>query len=566
MLPYRKPALLHARCILNPEDTTLISRSVETWFQNAQRDLPWRNNRTPYRVWVSEIMLQQTQVPKVVDYFNRFTLRFQSIEELANATEDEVLSYWTGLGYYSRCRNLHLAAKQIVNEHAGEFPQDFKGILSLPGIGSYTAGAISSFAFNQVAPVVDGNIARVLSRIYADFTPIDAQKGKNHFEALSLVLAQASQKPALLHEGLMEIGATLCKPTLPQCDKCPISKYCRAHQQGIALKLPIKNKKAAKKELHGVFAIIGDEDRIWLERNESNRLLKKLYAPPHVFIENPQDAPRAIQILSQKHQFQLPKTPLNKITLVRQLTHRILHLHGYVIPASLALTQRANWIKRSELSKIGLSSAIMSLLEKTRSISLVLAFFLFSGCSHNQPRIRLKSWFEANKAEIIEPQTKSQAWRKLIIDAANQAIGEKEISHNGRYFRRDCSGTVRGIFEIAGLSLNAARGKKSQSDTKTLYDFANKVGHISQTEPEVGDLVFFHNTYDVNRDGRMNDDFSHVGVVTEIQEDGTVVFVHHSRGMIIRSKMSDNLRRRTRKSKGKTASELFAGFGKILSD
>jgi A/G-specific adenine glycosylase len=554
---------LPAPFMSNPRE---ITDAVQAWFAREARDLPWRVNRSGYRVWVSEIMLQQTQVVKVVDYFNRFMARFESIEDLANAPRDEVLSYWTGLGYYSRCLNLHKGAQKIVEQHGGKFPQNAEDIAALPGVGSYTAGAIRSFAFNQVAAVVDGNIARVLSRLYADSSEFQSPTGKRHFEALSLAFAQTSSDPAAFHEGIMEIGATVCKPRSPVCTSCPLSAFCAAYAQGKTEDFPTKSKKIARTELHAVFAVIGDDEHLWLERNEQSRLLGNLYAPPHVIVDGADAAPAALEVLSRNLNF---STQVAKpISIVRQLTHRIFHLHGYVIKASPADLPHGKWLRRDELSKVGLSSAVKALLEKAQLLSIFI--FMLSGCATTHQEIIRKE--VRNKValpldiaveEAQEPKVADQNLREKLVQAALDAVGQKRVKVKGAQFRQDCSGTVRGIFAQAGLSLRKAQSSASQSDSKTLMDYAEKVGRITKEDPVPGDLVFFHDTYDSKRNRKAEDNISHVGIVTCVLGEDEIYYVHYSGGRILESDMRDMLRRRRRGVSSKTGVELFSGYGKF---
>lgn len=543
---------------------TEVTSAVQKWFRNEARPLPWRENRTPYRVWVSEIMLQQTQVIKVIDYFNRFMARFQSIEELANAERDEVLSYWTGLGYYSRCVNMHKAAQKIVADHGGVFPSDLSDIEGLPGIGSYTAGAIGSFAFNLIAPVVDGNIARVLSRLYADETVFNTPAGKKHFEAMSLALAQATDRPAEFHEGIMELGAVVCKPTLPVCAACPLQTMCVAHKRSIETAFPVKIKKAARTELHGAFAVVGNDEFIWLERNEKSRLLANLYAPPHFIIEKSEDAQSAFSQLSIQYQLPAINESMKRISIVRQLTHRIFHLHGIVINASPADLPHGHWIKRSQLSHVGLSSAVKKLLESAQVLSLFM--LLISGCATHKhslaktivDEVALPGPSEAPPASAAQ----DASLRNKLIKHTLSAVGKKPSKVSGKSFRQDCSGTVRALFEQSGLTLRGARTTKRQSDSETLYVYADQVGATTTDDPRPGDLIFFKNTYDVNRNGKLDDGISHVGIVTDRDGD-QVKYVHYSRGRIIKSDLRDMIRRRKKGAKSKTGQELFVGYGKF---
>ena len=197
------------------------------WYEQNRRDLPWRNTQDPYLIWVSEIILQQTRVAQGLDYFVRFTNRFPDVAALASASEEEVLKYWQGLGYYSRARNMHAAARMVMEQHGGIFPSDYASVRALKGIGDYTAAAIVSFAWNQPYPVVDGNVYRVLSRWYALDTPIDSTSGKKLFAQLAE--EQLNRKaPGLHNQAMMELGAIQCVPQHPDCGVCPFQEHCLA--------------------------------------------------------------------------------------------------------------------------------------------------------------------------------------------------------------------------------------------------------------------------------------------------------------------------------------------------
>src|SRR3954471_10351192 len=210
-----------------------------SWYRQFQRDLPWRRSRDPYRIWVSETMLQQTRVAAVIPYFERFVTRFPDVFSLATAPETDLLTHWAGLGYYYRARNMQKAALQIVA--LGGFPQSYEGILALPGIGEYTAAAVASIAFDVPRPVVDGNVYRVLSRIFASTTNIASSSARKHFTVLAdQVLATGN--PGGFNQAVMELGATLCLPKRPQCLICPVSTVCRARSQGRQEQFPVKVK------------------------------------------------------------------------------------------------------------------------------------------------------------------------------------------------------------------------------------------------------------------------------------------------------------------------------------
>jgi A/G-specific adenine glycosylase len=228
------------------------------WFRQFQRDLPWRQNKDPYRVWLSEIMLQQTRVAAVIPYYERFLERFPDVRTLAEAPQEEVLRLWSGLGYYSRARNLQAAAQQIVGKHNGQFPQSEEDVLALPGIGAYTAAAILSIAFEQKHAVLDGNVARVLARLGA--IRGDLRAG-NRWKALQETANNLldPKSPGDWNQAMMELGATLCTPKSPQCLLCPVGKFCGARQLGIAEELPDKRKKRDTVEVTLAAAVFLDK-------------------------------------------------------------------------------------------------------------------------------------------------------------------------------------------------------------------------------------------------------------------------------------------------------------------
>ena len=250
------------------------------WFAQNKRTLPWRERRDPYRVWVSEIMLQQTRVEAVKEYYLNFMERFPTVEALASAEEDEVLKAWEGLGYYSRARNLLKAAKQIAKEG---FPSTYEGIRGLAGVGDYTAGAISSIAFSLPCPAVDGNVLRVMTRYFADESNIDEPATKKNFTE---VLRRAYPKEAGdFCEALMELGALVCVPNgAPSCGACPWSRLCKAHLSGEEERFPVRNEKKARKIVNATVCVLERDGKYALEKRDSKGLLANLYEFP--FFEN----------------------------------------------------------------------------------------------------------------------------------------------------------------------------------------------------------------------------------------------------------------------------------------
>ncbi|MFZ1974865.1 MAG: A/G-specific adenine glycosylase [Candidatus Acidiferrales bacterium] len=227
------------------------------WFRTHQRDLPWRSSRDPYRIWVAEVMLQQTRIAAVMPYYQRFLDRFPNVESLAHATQTEVLKLWSGLGYYSRARNLHAAAKEIVAHHNSKFPRDLDAALGLPGIGTYTAAAVLSIAYDVPLAVLDGNVARVLARLHAIRGDVRAPKTwRNLTEIADRLLAKNSASD--WNQSLMELGEVICTPQSPRCSTCPVARWCRARAENLTAKIPAPRRKRAPVHMKIAAAILLD--------------------------------------------------------------------------------------------------------------------------------------------------------------------------------------------------------------------------------------------------------------------------------------------------------------------
>ena len=238
-------------------DFQRIPAPLLSWYRANKRTLPWRENPTPYRVWVSEIMLQQTRVEAVKEYYARFIRELPTVEALAACEEEKLLKLWEGLGYYSRARNLQKAAKLLVSVYGGEFPSDIESLKSLPGVGSYTAGAIASIAFGKRVAAVDGNVFRVAARLEENPTPIDKPAYRKYLEeTLSAVYPEEGKACAEFTQSLFELGALVCKPQSPDCPSCPLNSLCRANQKGTQALFPVMPEKRGKRqERVGVFLI-----------------------------------------------------------------------------------------------------------------------------------------------------------------------------------------------------------------------------------------------------------------------------------------------------------------------
>ena len=256
-----------------------ISNNLTNWYQANKRDLPWRDISDPYRIWISEIILQQTRVNQGLSYYNRFIERFPTIAVLSEAEEDTVLKYWQGLGYYTRARNLHKAATQIMTDFKGTFPVEYNQVIKLAGIGEYTAAAICSFAYNQPYAVVDGNVYRVLSRVFAIQTPIDSSSGKKEIAILAQDLLSKSN-PALHNQALMEFGALQCIPAAPDCTNCPLQSVCRAYELNLVSVLPVKSLKTKVTNRFFNYFFIRFEDKTFLQKRVNKDVWQNLFEFP----------------------------------------------------------------------------------------------------------------------------------------------------------------------------------------------------------------------------------------------------------------------------------------------
>lgn len=266
---------------LQAPDPGQIARRLERWFARHQRPLPWRNGYDPYHVWVSEVMLQQTRMEVVLPYFERFVARFPTLHALAGASEQEVLAAWSGLGYYRRAKMLRAGAIEVVARFGGIVPSTVDELLTIPGIGRYTAGAIASVAWNRHAPIVDGNVARIVSRLFAIEHPLGTPALMNAAWQRATELVDACKTPRAFNQGLMEVGALVCKPRNPSCLLCPVANDCIARAAGRTGELPRPKVKAETRELSIALYLITDRKGRVLMHRESGPLMNAMYHLPH---------------------------------------------------------------------------------------------------------------------------------------------------------------------------------------------------------------------------------------------------------------------------------------------
>lgn len=328
---------------------TCFTPTILKWFTTHARELPWRGITDPYRIWVSEVILQQTRIDQGRDYWYRFIEQFPTVEALAAASEDDVLRQWQGLGYYSRARNMHAAARQIVE--LGHFPDTYEQLKQLKGVGDYTAAAIASLAFGEPVATVDGNVYRVLARYYGLDTPINTTQGKHLFQQLAQSLLPIDQ-PAAFNQAMMDFGATCCMPRNPHCDACPLAVSCDALRNATVDKLPVKNKNVKITTRHFSYVLVCCNGMVAMRRREAGDIWQGLWEP--LLIEG--DAP-------------LPDLgcPARLVASgVRHvLTHRVIIADFYCAFPDVypALPKGYKWIKRTQLTHYALPRLVERLFE-----------------------------------------------------------------------------------------------------------------------------------------------------------------------------------------------------------
>lgn len=365
---------------------TTIHKLV-SWYQTNHREMPWRQTTDPYAIWVSETMLQQTRVETVIPYFETFMSELPTVRDLAVAEDQFVLKLWQGLGYYSRARNLHAAAKQVVHLYDGDIPQNVDDFRSLPGVGPYTAGAVFSIAHNQPVPAVDGNVLRVMTRYLGIFDPIETSSAKKQVtETVAGWLMEA--EPRILTQALMELGATVCTPTSANCAECPLQAECFAYREASVDQLPVRKKKQARRQV-SVAALWWEVDgQVWMERRPDQGLLAGMWQLPACELEIPTESDNAIdgfrllEMVSPRFAEWVGETPDAMADTVREkplafaeiarerhvFSHlewdvhvfRPVALHTPRVPES---EDRRVWLKRNELDRIPVPRVYEKLLQ-----------------------------------------------------------------------------------------------------------------------------------------------------------------------------------------------------------
>lgn len=356
-----------------------FSSRLLQWYHDNKRDLPWRNSSNPYNIWLSEIILQQTRIAQGIEYYYRFMEKYPDIHTLAAATEDEILLLWQGLGYYSRARNMHAAAKKIVNFNDGVFPKNYHQLLKLPGVGPYTAAAVSSIAFNIPAAAVDGNVIRVIARFFGIEDPADDSKTIKQIYEIANELID-NQNPGMFNQALMDLGAMVCKPGKPSCDICPLANDCFARKNGLERHLPVKRPRTKQKDrFFHFFVLLVNKKGVkvfFIEKRKNNDIWKNLYQFPMV------ETPDSDLTLSQIEDLPIFKgqeksyylKPAN--TRIYRFTHLLTHQRIHAFFRIIALPDdyyhnfepEAEWVTFDGFLQRGKPVLISRFLEKAKEL------------------------------------------------------------------------------------------------------------------------------------------------------------------------------------------------------
>ncbi len=339
-----------------PFDPSEVTTRLLHWYGQAGRSFPWRETRDPYRIWLSEIMLQQTGVIAVQPYYRRFLERFPTVVDLAGAPEEEVTDLWAGLGYYNRARNLHAAAKQVVAAHGGKLPADLTALMALPGIGRSTAGAILSIAFDRPAPILDGNVRRVLCRLFALQADPRSTASEKKLWAWSEALTSV-ERPHDYTQAIMDLGAVICIPRTPRCDECPVEPFCEARRLGLEQELPQKRPKKSVPTRHQVALVIAWDDNVFVRRRPTDGMLAGLWEFPTLEVSKDGAQASAVQALCESLCLG------GKPALLGQVRHAYSHfklelaLYRVSLKAPFDANETARWCPRGELKNLSLHGA-----------------------------------------------------------------------------------------------------------------------------------------------------------------------------------------------------------------
>lgn len=337
--------------------------------EKNSRKMPWKGEKDPYKIWLSEIILQQTRVDQGLEYYEKFIRSFPNIKKLAKASDTKVFKLWEGLGYYTRCRNLLATARLIVSERKGKFPDTYDELLNLKGVGPYTAAAIASFAFNLPYAVIDGNVFRVLSRVFGIESPIDSTVGKKYFNLLAEELLD-QKKPGIYNQAIMDFGAVVCKPVAPNCMDCVFKKNCVAFSENKVALLPIKEKKISVKKRWFYYIVMEYKNEVVIEQRKGKDIWQDLYEFPLIEFKKELTSKKIIDLLEQKQWLEsnayklLSISPLYK----QKLTHQLINGKFVSIKLNRKPKKRSQWqlVPKEKINQYAFPNFINQYLQKTK--------------------------------------------------------------------------------------------------------------------------------------------------------------------------------------------------------
>ncbi|GAX91303.1 A/G-specific adenine glycosylase [Effusibacillus lacus] len=352
------------------QEAVEVGRRLLRWYMENKRDLPWRRTKDPYKIWVSEVMLQQTRVETVIPYWNRFMERYPTVEALATAPEEEVLKLWEGLGYYSRVRNLQTAVREVHANYGGRVPDTLEEISSLSGVGPYTAGAVLSIAYNVPVPAVDGNVFRVLSRLFLIEDDVSKPAARRKFESLAEFLIPPGEA-SNFNQSLMELGAKVCIPKYPRCPECPLQEVCRAHAEGMQEDLPVKGKKKPPKPIDIATGIVWNGDKVMVVRRPLTGLLAGMWEFPGGEVAPGDTHQETLQrILPEKY-----AQPIEIQSHFADVQHTFSHLHWNLKAFSCSITgdscpdaEAIRWLNVWQLSDVPMPVAHQKLAKALQGL------------------------------------------------------------------------------------------------------------------------------------------------------------------------------------------------------
>ncbi|MBO0951636.1 A/G-specific adenine glycosylase [Fibrella forsythiae] len=351
----------------------VFAPTLETWYEQHRRDLPWRNTTDPYRIWLSEVILQQTRVAQGLPYYLRFTETYPTLPDLARADERELLRLWQGLGYYSRARNLHQTAKFIANTLNGHFPTTYHDLLDLKGIGTYTAAAVASFAFGERVPVVDGNVYRVLARVFGIEEDITTSQAKKTFAALAIRLMAHAIDPATYNQSIMEFGAIQCTPVAPNCLFCPLQQQCRAYLTGRQQLLPVKKKKAPVRDRYLTYFVFrkgaGEAMQLALRERTGRDVWQNLYEFYGTETDEPASDWRSVDVPDEVNELVMQGVLVGPAIAEQQLlSHQRIRAVFYEISipetSNVVLPKDLNWYFMDQVRRLPKPVLIATFVEK----------------------------------------------------------------------------------------------------------------------------------------------------------------------------------------------------------